>query len=543
MIPNISKANSHANNTVIAGQKFRKKTEMVLETLAVLSGVKELFMYNRQSFKFNKTLYHERLYHLQKIRVEQVKLYRDDIRDLFDLVVGKMNNYYLINTLALGFSLGFYYEGKVPDDIPSWLYWLWAMSLGSAIVFLFLSVWFAVHASVIAQMFLTRLLTQWLRLPVPGPKQIDAGAPKLEEFEKVSANESLRVPVIDQAVDRLRRRSSDPPLLEEIPAAPMDPATTADALVQEGYHFYMGHFYMFARLQKHWMNLDAYCRVCMVVGCNQILNAVTYTGLAYFALEDSQWGTVSFVFVPIIFACIHVQLNLLLSRKESICFLTIHSLAPLLASVAAVFQMIYTNDNQAEEGANVAQGIAIGSYVCHFVSCACLLVWGLQLHDGLPIRFTTVNYIDVLGLLAKKASKYATASTVVEKEEPAVASVVPLAEGMKRADDMYQSFVADKVGNNVFATQAAMPKASVRLVSSVLKHRSSVSGDIHGPRDYAPTIAQLSAPDVMARMPHVAYRLVGITILLLWAVGIVIGLLQLADVSGIGWSNIISPAS
>ena len=92
---------------------------MVLETLAVLSGLKSVFMYNRQSYQFNKELDQERLYHLQKMRIEQVDLYRDDIRDLFNLVVTKMNNYYLVNTLALGFSLGFFYEGKVPADCPS----------------------------------------------------------------------------------------------------------------------------------------------------------------------------------------------------------------------------------------------------------------------------------------------------------------------------------------------------------------------------------------------------------------------------------------
>ena len=65
----------------------------VLETLALLSGIKGLFMYNRQSYSFNKSLDQERLYHLQKMRIDQIKLYRDDIRDLFGLVVGKMNNY------------------------------------------------------------------------------------------------------------------------------------------------------------------------------------------------------------------------------------------------------------------------------------------------------------------------------------------------------------------------------------------------------------------------------------------------------------------
>ena len=522
---------------------------MVLETLGVLSGMKGLFMYNRQNFKFNKTLDQERLYHLQKMRVEQVKLYRDDIRDLFDLVVGKMNNYYLINTLALGFSLGFYYEGKVPDDIPSWLFWLWAMSLSSAIVFLFLSVWFAVHASVIAQMFLARLLTQWLRLPIPGRTQIDTGAPKLEEFEKVGAKESLRVPGTS------KQSEVDP-----------DPATTADTLLQEGYEFYMGHFYMFARLQKHWMNLDAYCRVCMVLGCNQILNAVTYTGLAYFALEDSQWGTISFVIIPVVFACIHVQLNLLLSRTESIVFLFFHSAAPLLGSIAAFVQMVAINDGISSENADVAQWIAIGSYVCHFVSSAFLLVWGTETRDGLPVRFTTVNYIDVLGLLAKSAKKFVGAegvakifhsSSVVEKEEPSAASVVPLAEGMRHADTLYQELVGQKVAAesrkksalissedvsaDVFATQAPAPRGSVKLMNTVIERKlqkQKSHGRFGGPLDYAPTVAQLQAPDILARMPHVAYKVIGITILALWLLSIIMGILDATSLAdSIRWSN------
>ena len=520
---------------------------MVLETLALLSGVKDLFLYNRTSYKFNKTLDQERLYHLQKMRVEQIKLYRDDIRDLFDLVVSKMNNYYLINTLALGFSLGFYYEGKVPSDIPSWLYWLWAMSLASAIVFLFLSVWFAVHASVVAQMFLTRLLTQWLRLPVPGPDQIDAGAPKLEEFEKSSVNESLRVPIL---AERLKRKKTGEEGPGESSPVDLDPATTADPLLQEGYDFYMGHFYLFARLQKHWMSLDAYCRVCMVVGCNQILNAVTYTGLAYFALLDSQWGTVAFVFVPIIFTCIHVQINLLLSKLESVLFLIVHSLAPLLASLAAVAQMVYTNDNQASEGAYVAQCLALGSYLCHFFSSLFLLHLGLELHDGLPTRFTTVNYIDVLGILAAKAKRASMLSLpsqlsrgrsaeVVEKEEPPVDQVVPPAASMRRADTLYQTMFTRKTGLVLEPTGSAESGRRNAFSSTAhsrvsLKSNSSIDGPLDTPVPHT--------PDVIGKMPFLAYRLVGVTILVLWVAGILFGILVITDAPDIGWSNVISPA-
>jgi hypothetical protein len=283
---------------------------MVLESLAVLSGVKGVFMYNRQAFQFNKTLDQERLYHLQKMRIRQVELYREDMEDLYELVRSKMDNYYLVNTIALVFALGLYYEGRVPADCPSWLFWMWAMALGAAIVYLFLSVWFAVHASVVAQMFSTRILTQWLRLPIPGIDQIDAAAPKLEEFEKAPAKQVLRVPVLSGSRTQTgvvvgdteaTTDNSTPPNGQQISASRsvpqsarklVDPPVTRDPFLQKGYSIYMGHFYLFSRLQKHWMSLDAYCRVCMVVGCNQILNVVTYTALAYFALYDNQWGYV-----------------------------------------------------------------------------------------------------------------------------------------------------------------------------------------------------------------------------------------------------------
>ena len=517
---------------------------MVLETLALFSGVKELFMYNRQSYSFNKTIDQERLYHLQKMRIEQVKLYRDDIRDLFALVVGKMNNYYLVNTLALGFSLGFYYEGRVPNDIPSWLFWLWAMSLATAIVFLFLSVWFAVHASVLAQMFSTRLLTQWLRLPVPAPAQIDAAAPKLEEFETAPVNQQFRLPVVGKkgvVVGTTAGGTSDPP-------------TTHDALIQEGYNYYLGHFYMFARLQKHWMSLDAYCRVCMVIGCNQILNVVTYTGLAYFTLLDYQWGAMSFVLIPIVFACIHVQINLLLSNTEALFFLLIHSLAPLLASVAAAVQMVMTNDGRNQEGADKAQAIAIASFVCHLLSSAFLLYLGTDRHNGLPTRFTTVNYIDVLGmqppqsetntppevkpvaegsgslkhlLSGRLSAIFSSGLSASEKEQPPIAQVVPPAASIRRADPRYQNLVKEK--RKSFIAESARPSMTLPRV-----------GTFSTPTDYEPTAAHLQTPDVLARMPVVAYGTVGITIVLLWIAGIVFSSITLSGVTDIGWVNVIS---
>jgi hypothetical protein len=562
---------------------FLNKFLMVLESIALLSGVKSLFLYNRQTFQFNKTLDQERLYNLQKMRIEQLRLYRDDIRDLFKLVVGKMDNYYLVNTLALGFSLAFYYEGRVPTDVPSWLFWLWAMSLGSAIVCLFLSVWFAVHASVVAQMFSARILTQWLRLPIPGILQIDIGAPRLEDFENVNVKDQFRVPLVG------KKKNGDSVSRER---KPLDPPTTNDPLIQEGYNYYLGHFYMFTRLQKHWMSLDAYCRACMVLGCNQILNAVTYTGLAYFTLFDYQWGTISFVIIPVVFACIHVHINFLLTKREAVIFLFVHSLAPLLAATAAGIQMVFTNDGKGDLGARIAQGIALGSYLCHFLSSGFLLFIGLQLQNGLPTRFTAVNYIDVLGLqkqapeepglkrsfstkIGEALFSGVASHESAEKAQPPIDQVVPQADSVRKADRMYQSLVERKVGlkstmlgrsgsapnlasvkedvvvgesaEKAFATHLPAPRGSVRILNNLFetapKFQRMGSSTVLGPRDYQPTAAQLHAPDVLAKMPQIAFRTVGTTMLLLWFAGIVFGSIAVSGVVDIGWDNVVSASA
>ena len=410
-------------------------------------------------------------------------------------------------------------------------------------------------------MFSARLLTQWLRLPVPGLEQIDAGAPKLEEFEKASVGHQFRLPVVSSQKTVVGGGLSDPP-------------TTNDPLIQEGYNFYMGHFYMFARLQRHWMSLDAYCRVCMVLGCNQILNVVVYTGLAWFTLLDHQWGVIAFVLIPVVFSVIHAQINLLLSRRESLIFLSALCLGPLLASVAACVQMVYTNEGSLNQfGAQIAQAIALGSYLFHFISSLFFVYLGsVDVRNGLPARFTTVNYIDVLGLnedlkpakgLSGKLSGILSSAlqsdgTVTDRKQPPMKEVVPAAGSLVRAESMYLSLVEKKRANAIdqtdstpvlliesrghaFATQHNDNRKSIRLANSFIierkQHKDRENDIIVGPKDYAPTPAQLHAPDMLGRTPALAFKYVGLTIVGLWLAGIFFGSISLSQTYDIGWIN------
>ena len=101
-----------------------------------MSTAAELFKYNRENFKFNKELRQRKLHMQQNMRVRQVLLYREDLKDLFELTIGKMDSYMMVNVLLLGITAEMYYKGRAPLDVPGWLFWSWGISLAGAFFFL-----------------------------------------------------------------------------------------------------------------------------------------------------------------------------------------------------------------------------------------------------------------------------------------------------------------------------------------------------------------------------------------------------------------------
>ncbi|OLQ00313.1 putative GTP-binding protein EngB [Symbiodinium microadriaticum] len=60
-----------------------------------------LFKYNRKNFMFDKKLKQEREFQEQDMRVAQFRLYREDVRDLVELTVGKMDLYLVSSALLI----------------------------------------------------------------------------------------------------------------------------------------------------------------------------------------------------------------------------------------------------------------------------------------------------------------------------------------------------------------------------------------------------------------------------------------------------------
>ncbi|CAK9049409.1 unnamed protein product [Durusdinium trenchii] len=144
------------------------------------------------------------------MKIRKHELYREDIRDLTDLTVSKMDVYMVINVLQLLFCVMLFTEGMPsPGSTPLWLHWILAATSGSGVLYFVLSIWLSMHASIAAHSFGVRMLTQFVRLPVPNLQQIDSAAAKAKDYEAMSLGQILRIPVLQQQLRKLTATMGD----------------------------------------------------------------------------------------------------------------------------------------------------------------------------------------------------------------------------------------------------------------------------------------------------------------------------------------------
>ncbi|CAJ1330834.1 unnamed protein product [Effrenium voratum] len=87
-------------------------------------------------------------------------------------------------------------EGRLASGTPAWLVGCHTLSLAGAFMYLLMSVWFSMHASITAKSYETRLLTQLVRLPVPSWSQLEGARTYGSTFEKTTTKQMLRVPFV-----------------------------------------------------------------------------------------------------------------------------------------------------------------------------------------------------------------------------------------------------------------------------------------------------------------------------------------------------------
>ncbi|KAF4690785.1 hypothetical protein FOZ60_016872 [Perkinsus olseni] len=266
-----------------------------------------------------------------------IDLYREDLRDLFGLTISRMDTYLTVNSVALAVSVHSIYCGMIPPDIPqpkevpSWLWFIWILNLAASTVLLLLSVCFALHASIVAQSLEVKLLTRWLRLPLPKTSDIANAADTIERFECNPIKSIFRIPV----VRRLSQRRTAHEGSSRKDARDVGKNGMMDHAEDDKYT--VSHFSLFQRLQKSWQGYDAYARVFMVLANNQMLLTFADFALGSTMMGDREvWAAWAFVVVIATAAMLHLRMNLTFeSYNELIVMLVLAYLTPLSAAAAA----------------------------------------------------------------------------------------------------------------------------------------------------------------------------------------------------------------
>lgn len=291
--------------------------------LAAWSGATTLFQYNQGLWQFDKSQRQNRIHQAQGMAVSQVTLWREDLRDLFKVTNTKMDNYMTVSTLVMGFTIGMFMDYHLDPDTPTWLFLVAAIHNGTAVSFSLLSLCFSMYASLIVQMFETKVMCEVVRLPIPDPQALMHASAVGRHFEDPkNVRMSMRIPVFGSRSHAHKSKdSSQATLLPFVHGSP--------------------HMQMFQQMQSGWMPLANFARVCMLSS----LTSMTYT-LMYIILSRHlgqgrvTWGAGTAVLTLTCVNLLLQKVDFMISRREWFFKTVAHVIPPVLSYVIMLMTML-----------------------------------------------------------------------------------------------------------------------------------------------------------------------------------------------------------
>lgn len=442
-------------------------------------GATSLYNYNRQTYKFDHDQSIERESFRIKMQIRRFELFREDVRDLVALTVDRMDIYFVVGALFLQFCILLLCEGRVQTAAPPFLLSLFLLSVASSSVYLLVAVWLSIHASIASHSFGTKLLTRFVRLPIPSQKQINALKFTLKDFEGSGLKQVLRVPGMSQkpweAVNAVKEpvpaaKKEPPPWKESgegggggiggllgaaaaaaqkaylevnpdsrlvpplprafddradaaappsrgLPMAPpaggpqvlpprpdvLLPAEDEAPMPTGGDDLLSGtsgamperHIQLFRTLQAKWQNYDAYCRVCMSIGLNQILQGMSYFCVCHTLVENHSPSTGYVLVVALQSATVALAiLDLAGLKRHEIILVQVMSIMPCFLMAFSISQGIRY------DGMLIPDQHYRVSPFCFICQVIWLELW-LRIaapgtaEDKLPQRFRQMLFLDV----------------------------------------------------------------------------------------------------------------------------------------------------
>eukprot|EP00403_Amphidinium_massartii_P027125 CAMPEP_0178391890 /NCGR_PEP_ID=MMETSP0689_2-20121128/11396_1 /TAXON_ID=160604 /ORGANISM="Amphidinium massartii, Strain CS-259" /LENGTH=882 /DNA_ID=CAMNT_0020012447 /DNA_START=104 /DNA_END=2752 /DNA_ORIENTATION=+ len=364
----------------------------------VAETVSTAFDYNRENFQYDRKQRLEMEFQVIDMRLSQTALWRQDVRDILGLTGRKIEVYLTIVAFELTFAVCALCKARCPHGSPPWLIHCHTLSLMSAFMYLFLSVWLGMHAFVAAQAYKVRILTQLVRLPIPTARQLEGMRTYLSQFERNSAGQMLRVPF---ATGRQGQHvggtvssgqgASDPWGLERNGENLPELASDVNDETEK-----QRHIWLVREAAMFYQTYDAFCRICLSAGTSSLATFFSYFCISYVLTENAAvtgafCGTVVFVTISLVI----FRLDLLISTRHFITGGVLLYLGPLLTAVVAFWNSRQRGDPGRLEWLMPVALIVNGIWPLYYL-------WLFRVQETLggqllPLAFRTVLYIDVFG--------------------------------------------------------------------------------------------------------------------------------------------------
>ena len=280
-----------------------------------------LWSYNRENWQWDWQVQQACEFQRQNMAVSRYSLFREDIRDLAALTVNKMDSYLIVNTLKLGFIVTIFlnYDRTDGPQHPGYMErqvtLLFSVCFLTAFLFLLISIWLSMHASIVAQSFTTKMLLQAARIPVATDQQISSAVPAAKAYE-TNLDDAFRLPLQGtmgtSAWTGKRPGPLGPqagpqgpapgPRVSPVPWAPPSPPSegrdppsfpnirlpeqSAQGATSEELDA-NPHLKFYSFLMRNWQTFDLYSKVCMSIGTSTLLSGIAYYA-TFFSRSSSE---------------------------------------------------------------------------------------------------------------------------------------------------------------------------------------------------------------------------------------------------------------
>eukprot|EP00927_Polykrikos_kofoidii_P055286 TRINITY_DN49562_c0_g1_i1.p1 TRINITY_DN49562_c0_g1~~TRINITY_DN49562_c0_g1_i1.p1 ORF type:complete len:1071 (-),score=125.24 TRINITY_DN49562_c0_g1_i1:105-3317(-) len=454
----------------------------------------EVFSYNRENYMEDREMRMKKELTERKMRIKQAQLWREDVRDFVSLTERKMKYYLLINVLLLGFNVNLWCEGRLPEHTPHWLMLGYQVSTAGSFLFLLLTVWLSMHASVAAQSYQARVLTQLVRLPIPTWSEVEACRTFGSSFEQIDPKQMFRVPFVSGSQEDIATRYAAASPADRTEAGTVD-ATPVDArsghgvgssdnsndakskvaerthaasvaadpwgLERRGDDIYelgprdaketaqLRHIKVIRQAAVYWQTYDAFARVSMSVGVNQLMLAMCYYILGY-VLCQVHCPAAAFAGVSVLIATAEMvaRIDLTLKPAQQRLIQALLVAGPTIGSIAA-----YNSTLGYDQADAISRSLAPLAFLSHGAVLALMTSFlGVSEQENgamLPLAFQGVLFLDVFGWVKdsvgvaseKKVARVSETSRVASRHLQSAATAPAYDAGSN--ESLIKSIVSD----------------------------------------------------------------------------------------------------